>query len=167
MKSAMRRRQFLAASAAGFACTATAMGAASPAQALSLQDAPAHLRLGPPVVDGALDWSRLARAGASMFRDGRISRFPADLHALDGQEVTLAGYMMPFTDADRHSEFMFGALQFHCSGCMMGELNRMVAVKAAEPVAGADGPLVIRGRLRLLEDEASPLFYRLEAATEA
>lgn len=159
----MRRRQFLAASAAGFACTA----AASPARALSLQEAPAHLRLGPPAVDGTLDWSQLARAGASMFRDGRISRFPADLHALDGQVVTLAGYMMPFTDADRHSEFMFGALQFHCPGCMMGELNRMVAVKAAEPVAQADGPLVIRGRLRLLEDEASPLFYRLEAATEA
>jgi hypothetical protein len=163
----MRRRQFLAASAAGFACTA----AASPARALSLQEAPeairAHLRLGPPAVDGTLDWSQLARAGASMFRDGRISRFPADLHALDGKEVMLAGYMMPFTEADRHSEFMFGALQFHCSGCMMSELNRMVAVKAAEPVAGADGPLVIRGRLRLLEDEASPLFYRLEAATEA
>ncbi|QDO97286.1 hypothetical protein FNB15_08395 [Ferrovibrio terrae] len=159
----MRRRQFLAATAAGFACTA----ATSPARALSLQEAPAHLRLGPPVVDGTLDWSQLARAGASMFRDGRISRFPADLHALDGQEVALAGYMMPFTDADRHSEFMFGALQFHCPGCMMGELNRMMAVKAAEPVADADGPLVIRGRLRLLEDEASPLFYRLEAATEA
>lgn len=160
----MRRRQFLAASAAGFACTA--IGAASPAQAISLQEAPAHLRLGPPMVDGALDWSQLARAGASMFRDGRISRFPADLHALDGQQVTLAGYMMPFKDADRHSEFMFGALQFHCSGCMMGELNRLVAVKAATPVAQADGPLVIRGRLRLLEDEASPLFYRLDAAQE-
>lgn len=158
----MRRRQFLTASAAGFACTA----AASPALALSLQEAPAHLRLGAPVVEGALDWSQLARAGASMFRDGRISRFPADLHALDGKEVTLAGYMMPFTDAERHSEFMLGALQFHCAGCMMGELNRMVAVKAAEPVAHADGPLVIRGRLRLLEDEASPLFYRLDHALE-
>ncbi len=161
----MRRRQFLAASAAGFACTAT-MGAVGPAQAISLQDAPTHLRLGPPAVDGALDWSQLARTGVSMFRDGRISRFPADLHVLDGQQVTLAGYMMPFKDADRHSEFMFGALQFHCSGCMMGDLNRLVAVKAAEPVAQADGVLVIRGRLRLLEDEASPLFYRLDAAQE-
>lgn len=162
----MRRRQFLAASAAGFACTA----AASPVLALSLQEAPAslgaHLRLDAPKVDGALDWGQLARAGESMFRDGRISRFPADLHALDGQEVTLAGYMMPFRDGDRHSEFMLGALQFHCSGCMMGDLNRLVAVKAAEPVADANGPVVIRGRLRLLEDEASPLFYRLDAARE-
>lgn len=162
----MRRRQFLAASAAGFACTA----AAGPASALSLQDAPeavrAHLRLGPPAVDGTLDWAQLARAGQSMFRDGRISRFPADLHALDGREVALAGYMMPFRDGDRHSEFMFGALQFHCAGCMMGELNRLVAVKAAEPVARTDGPLVLRGRLRLLEDEASPLFYRLDDARD-
>lgn len=158
----MRRRQFLAASAAGFACTA----AAGPASALSLQEAPAHLRLGPPAVDGTLDWGQLARAGASMYRDGRISRFPADLHGLDGKEVTLAGYMMPFSDADRHSEFMFSALQFHCAGCMMGELNRMVAVSAAKPVAYADRALVLRGRLRLLEDEASPLFYRLEDALE-
>lgn len=158
----MRRRQFLAASAAGFACTA----AAGPASALSLQEAPAHLRLGPPAVDGTLDWAQLARAGASMYRDGRISRFPADLHGLDGKEVTLVGYMMPFNDADRHSEFMFSALQFHCAGCMMGELNRMVAVTAAKPVAYADRALVIRGRLRLLEDEASPLFYRLEDALE-
>lgn len=158
----MRRRQFLAASAAGFACTA----AASPARALSLQEAPAHLRLGPPAVEGALDWGQLARAGASMYRDGRISRFPSNLHALDGKEVTLAGYMMPFSDAERHSEFMFSALQFHCAGCMMGELNRMVAVKAAKPVAYGGGPLAIRGRLRLLEDETSPLFYRLDDAQE-
>lgn len=158
----MRRRQFLAASAAGFACTA----AAGPASALSLQEAPAHLRLGPPDIEGALDWAQLARAGTSMFRDGRISRFPADLHALDGREVMLAGYMMPLTDGERHSEFMLGALQFHCAGCMMGELNRLVAVRAAEPVAHAHGPLVLRGRLRLLEDEASPLFYRLEDALE-
>ena len=159
----MRRRQFLTASAAGFACTATA----GPALALSLEEAPAHLRLGPPDIEGALDWNLLARAGESMFRDGRISRFPAALHALDGQDVMLAGYMMPFRDGERHSEFMLGALQFHCPACMMGDLNRLVAVKAATPIAQTDGPLAIRGRLRLLEDSASPLYYRLDAATAA
>jgi hypothetical protein len=159
----MRRRQFLTASAAGFACTA----AAGPALALSLEEAPAHLRLGAPAVDGTLDWSLLARAGDSMFRDGQISRFPADLRAMDGREITLAGYMMPFRDAAQHSEFMLGALQFHCAACMMGDLSRIVAVKAARPVAYADAPLVIRGRLRLLEDSASPLYYRLDAAIAA
>ena len=159
----MRRRQFLTASAAGFACTA----AAGPALALSLEEAPAHLRLGPPDLAGALDWSQLARAGESMYRDGRISRFPADLHVLDGQDVTLAGYMMPFHDGERHSEFVLGALQFHCPACMMGDLSRLVAVKATAPITHTEGPLAIRGRLRLLEDSASPLYYRLDAATAA
>jgi hypothetical protein len=159
----MRRRQFLTASAAGFACTA----AASPALALSLEEAPAHLRLGPPPADGTLDWRLLARAGETMFRDGEISRFPAELRVLDGREVALAGYMMPFREGERHSEFVLGALQFHCPACMMGDLNRLVAVKAAQPVAYAETPLVIRGRLRLLEDSASPLYYRLDAAREA
>lgn len=166
----MRRRQFLATSAAGltlggFACTAT------PALALSLETAPpsvaAHLRAAAPSVDGALDWDQLARAGESMFRDGQISRFPADLRALDGKDVALAGYMMPFSDAAEHREFMLGAMKFHCPACMMGDLNKLVAVKAAKPVAQSESPLVIRGRLHLLEDVISPLYYRLEAARPA
>lgn len=161
----MRRRQFLTASAAGFACTAATSH--HPALALSLQEAPAHLRLGPVEVEGALDWNLLARAGESRFRDGRISRFPAELLPLDGKEAILAGYMMPFTEADRHSEFLFGALQFHCTGCMMGDLARLVAVKAAAPIAQTESGLVLRGRLRLLEDETSPLYYRLDDAMPA
>lgn len=161
----MRRRQFLSATAAGFACSA----AASPALALSLETAPAevaaHLRVAAPPVPGALDWSQLAMAGESRFRDDSISRFPAALRRLDGQEVVLAGYMMPFNDGPQHTEFMLGAMQFHCTTCMLGDLSRVVAVTAARPVAYAERPLVIGGRLRLLEDDASPLYYRLEAAT--
>lgn len=163
----MRRRQFLAASAAGFACTT----AASPALALSLEPAPAsvadHLRVPAPHVDGALDWDQLAQAGDSLFRDGTISRFPAALRQLDGRQVVLSGFMMPFRDGAVHSEFVLGAMQFHCTSCMLGDLRRIVAVKAAQPVARADQPVTIRGTLRLLEADASPLYYRLEAAQTA
>jgi hypothetical protein len=160
----MRRRQFLtAASAAGFACFAV-----EPARALSLEPAPAavagHLRAGAPAIDGALDWDLLARAGESRFQDGTISRFPADLRRLDDTEVTLTGYMMPFRDGTQHSEFLLGALQFHCASCMTTDLSRLVAVKAAKPVAYAETPVLIRGRLRLLEDGQSPLYYRLDSA---
>jgi hypothetical protein len=163
----MRRRQFLAASATGFACTA----AAGPALALSLETAPAsvadHLRVPAPHVDGALDWDQLAEAGDSLFRDGTISRFPIALRQLDGRQVVLSGFMMPFREAAAHEEFILGAMQFHCTTCMLGDLRRIVAVKAALPVVQADRPVTIRGTLRLLEAEASPLYYRLEAARAA
>lgn len=165
----MLRRQFLSSvtlsAAAGFAC------AAGDAAAISIEPAQggvlAHLRQPAPSMDGALDWDLLAQAGESKFQDGTISRFPAALQGLDGQDVVISGYMMPFRDGKTHKEFLLGALQFHCSSCMMGDLSRIVAVKAAEPVAYADQPVLVRGTLRLLESEQSPLFYRLDAARSA
>ncbi|MFN4164561.1 MAG: hypothetical protein ACK4GK_08295 [Ferrovibrio sp.] len=165
----MLRRQFLSSvtlsAAAGFACTA------GDAAAISIEPAEggvlAHLRQAAPSMDGALDWDLLAQAGESKFQDGTISRFPAALQGLDGQDVAISGYMMPFREGKTHKEFLLGALQFHCSSCMMGDLSRIVAVKAAESVAYADQPVLVRGTLRLLESEQSPLFYRLDAARSA
>lgn len=168
----MLRRQFLSrfsVSAAGLAGTGFVC-AAGDAAAISIepaQDVPAHLRLGAPQVDGALDWDLLARAGETRFQDGTLSRFPAALQALDGQDVAISGYMMPFRDGKTHREFLIGAQQFHCPTCMIGDLSRLVAVKAAEAVTYAEQPILVRGTLRLLESEQSPLFYRLDAARAA
>jgi hypothetical protein len=164
----MQRRQFLTAAAlsatgGGFACLA-----AGPVRALSLEPAPAqiagHLRMSAPTMDGALDWDLLAQAGETRFQDGTLSRFPAALRGFDGKDVRITGYMMPFRDGDQHREFLLGALQFHCPTCMTGDLARLVAVRADKPVTFAQRPLLMRGTLRLLEDEASPLYYRLDAA---
>lgn len=75
--------------------------------------------------------------------------------------------MMPLRDGDAHREFLMGALQFHCVSCMTGDLARLVAVRAASPVRLTEGPLLVRGTLRLLEENSSPLFYRLDAARAA
>lgn len=160
----MQRRHFLSAftaSAAGFAL------ASGPAPALTLEPLPDHLRTSVVPRDGALDWDMLAEAGETALRDGEISRFPASLRALADTEVKLTGYMMPFQKGERHSEFLLGGLQFHCTGCMTQDLTRLVAVRAAAPVGYQDLPVLLTGRLRLLEDRQSPLFYRLDEARAA
>lgn len=160
----MQRRHFLSAfsvSAAGFAL------ASGPAAALSLEPMPAHLRASVAPRDGALDWDLLAEAGETALRDGEISRFPASLRALADAEVRLTGYMMPFREGERHSEFLLGGLQFHCTSCMTQDLTRLVAVRAASPVTYQDRPVLLTGKLRLLEDSQSPLFYRLDEAHAA
>jgi hypothetical protein len=50
---------------------------------------------------------------------------------------------------------------------MMSDLGRLMAVRAAEPVAYAGEPILLRGTLRLLEGDSSPLFYRLDGARTA
>lgn len=159
----MQRRHFLSA----FTVSAAGLALSRPAAALSLEPIPEHLRGSAPAMDGSLDWSLLAEAGETQMRDGELSRFPARLRALDNAEVRLAGYMMPFRDGAKHSEFLLGGLQFHCVSCMTSDLTRLVAVRAARPVRYADAPVLLRGRLKLLEDSASPLFYRLDAAQAA
>jgi len=160
----MLRRQFLsaftvsAAAASGFAL------AGRPARAMSLEPAPAHYRLSAPSAPGALDWDSLDQAGVERFRDGEVSRFPAALRALDETKVTLSGYMMPIQQGARHRDFLLGGLQFHCPVCMMSDLGRIVAVRAARPIDYADDPIVLRGTLRLLEGDGSPLYYRLDGA---
>lgn len=163
----MRRRQFLSAAALTATTTGLSAFACAPARALSLEPLPEHLRLTVPPVDGALDWDLLAQAGETRFQDGALSRFPAALRGLNGQDVRITGYMMPFRDGNQHREFLLGALQFHCPTCMTADLARLVAVRADKPVTFAQRPLMIRGTLRLLEDEASPLYYRLDSAQQA
>lgn len=133
-----------------------------PAQAISLEEA--HPRLGLLASGEGLDWDMLSMAGEKRFRDGKVSRFPAELQALDGKDVTLEGFMLPYRDAPAHREFLLGGLRIHCAGCLSRDLNRIAAVKTRKPVDFTDAPLLLRGRLVLLEDEASLLFYRLENA---
>ena len=159
----MQRRHFLSA----FTVSAAGIALSRPAAALSLEPMPAHLRRSAPAANGTIDWDLLAEAGETQLRDGEISRFPARLRALDNAEVRLAGYMMPFREGDTHAEFLLGGLQFHCASCMTQDLTRLVAVRAARPVSYSDGPVLLRGRLKLLEDGASPLFYRLDGAQVA
>ena len=159
----MQRRHFLSA----FTVSAAGIALSRPAAALNLEPMPAHLRRSVPAVDGSLDWDLLAEAGETQLRDGEISRFPSSLRALDKTEVRLAGYMMPFREGNTHAEFLLGGPQFHCASCMTQDLTRLVAVRAARPVSYSDGPVLLRGRLVLLEDDASPLFYRLDQAEAA
>lgn len=159
----MQRRLFLS----GFSAASLAGLAAGPVRAISLEPAPAHLRLGVPPVPGALDWDLLAEAGQMRFVDDMVSRFPAALRALDGTPALLAGYMMPLAAGDAHRHFLVSGAQFHCGTCLAGDLRRLVAVQAAEPVAHSDAPVLLRGTLRLLDDESSPLFYRLDDARPA
>lgn len=166
----MLRRNFLSAfsvtAAGGLALGATLDTA--PAGAMSMETRALHPRYGLPAPSpGALDWDLLAQAGETRFIDGELSRFPAAIRTLQGREVMLQGYMLPFREAPAHAEFLLGALQFHCGGCMMGDLARIVAVKARRAVALSDAPLLLQGRLRLIEQDQSPLFFRLEGARPA
>jgi hypothetical protein len=152
----MRRRQLLT-------CIAASALAPLSANALTIQTIPHPLRPA-NVPDGALSWDVLAGAGHERLAGGRLSRFPDAVQALDGAEVTLAGFMFPVSDGDTHSRFLLSGLAWHCGVCSLQDLTQLVDVTTVQPVAFTGTTLTLRGRLELVEAPEEKLFYRLHDA---
>jgi hypothetical protein len=153
----MRRRRFLA---SGLVAAALAPAAA---RALTIEEIP-HPRRPAAVPAGAVAWETLARAGGVHLAPEGVSRFPAALRALAGREVTLYGHMYPLQETGPHGRFLLAGDSYHCAYCMAADTRRIVLVEAAAPLAFREEPFALRGRLALVEDEASALFYRLTGA---
>lgn len=123
----MSRRHFVTAGAALALLTLLPL----PARAFSIEDSSPALPELPPV-DGALAWDDL-RAGA--------------VGAHLGQEVTVAGYMLPLEDTADTTRFVLAPYAAHCAACSPGGTAARVEVAAAGPVAFIGQRRIMRGRL--------------------
>lgn len=91
--------------------------------------------------------------------------FPAELQALDGQVQRIQGYMMPLEPGDRHTHFLLSAVPTNCPVCLPGGPESLVEVRADQPVPyQALAPVVVRGRLAVLQQDPMGFFYRLSDA---
>lgn len=136
------------------------------ARALTVQTA--HPRIAAPGDDDGIGWDLLAQAGGIHLVDGRVSRFPAAINELAARDtVHLIGYMYPFSESGPHDRFLLAAYAYHCAYCMTSDPSQLVLVEAAQPVGFTAGPVALTGKLVLVEDADSRLFYRLTAAAIA
>ena len=147
----MERRAFL---------SLFAVGALAPtgAHALSVQEIE-HPLAPIDAAPGSLDWRLLGRAS-----DFGALRFPDEIRALHGQDVRLTGFMFPIQPAKTHQRFLLGGYAWHCSTCAGRDLTQIVDVYTAAPLPFRAEPVVVAGRLALLEGADDKLFYRVDDA---
>ena len=82
---------------------------------------------------------------------------------MEGGEITLPGYMIPFEGTTKSREFMFSSMPLNaCFFCGVGGPETVVQVKMAEAISYDDQPVEIKGRLRLNADNPNQHFYILE-----
>lgn len=148
--------------AAGFSLAGLAL-AAAPARALTTGEAPIFPDpVAVPERDGVLPWRRLSR-----FEDrgwGTPVKFAPDLQALDGQEVVIEGYMLPYDDAPMQRPFILAGYQTHCPFCVPGGMASIVEVWPDLPVPVSDSLVTMRGPLSLLEGDAYSLLFEIRNA---
>jgi uncharacterized protein len=114
-----------------------------------------------------VSWKLLAQVELVRLKDRYAPQFSDGVAKLDQKRVKIQGFMMPLEMGDRQSHFILSAMPQTCSFCMPGGPEQLVEVKSKTPVRYTFEPVVLSGRLAVLKDDPTGVFYRLTDAQPA
>ncbi len=120
-----------------------------------------------PDAPGAVPWSVLSAATIKMNQGKLGPAFPEALRPLQGKTVKVQGYILPVEAGQTHSYFILSAWSPSCPFCLTAGPEAMVEVRARKAVKYSIDPVVVEGRLLLLDNDPSGVFYRLVEAVPA
>ncbi len=114
-----------------------------------------------------VSWKVLSQVELVKTKDRYVPQFSGNVSALDKKEVKLQGFMMPLEMGDKQSHFILSAVPQTCAFCLPGGPEQMVEVKMKTPVRYGFEPIVLSGRLAVLKDDPTGVYYRLTEAVPA
>jgi hypothetical protein len=138
-----------------------------PDQPSRATDAPASARdIARPEVSpkGLVSWKTLAQVEEVKVDNRIVPKFSAQITALDNKEVRLQGFMMPLEPGTKQKRFLLSANVPSCPFCMPGGPDSLIEVLCNKPIAFSMAPIVISGRLSVLKDDPTGLWYRVTEA---
>jgi len=114
-----------------------------------------------------VSWKTLSQVELVKQKDRYVPQFAKDVSALDQKEIKVQGFMMPLEVGDKQSHFVLTAMPQSCAFCLPGGPESMVEVKSKTAVKYTFEPVVLTGRLAILKDDPTGVFYRLTDAAPA
>ena len=112
-----------------------------------------------------VSWQTLSQVELVKQKDRYVPKFASGIAALDQKEIKLQGFMMPLEMGDKQTHFVLAATPQTCAFCMPGGPESMVEVKTRTPVKYTFEPVVVSGKLIVLKDDPTGMFYRIFDAT--
>lgn len=90
--------------------------------------------------------------------------FSPEVQALEGQEITVKGYIIPVEDYGGQKEFVFSAFPYNmCFFCGGAGPETVMKVSASEEIPYTAESITIRGTLNLNATDRNELMYALSA----
>ncbi|MCU0769768.1 MAG: DUF3299 domain-containing protein [Burkholderiaceae bacterium] len=117
-----------------------------------------------PELKGVVPWKVLGQVKTSQVGTKVLPQFSSEVRKLDQQEVKLQGYILPITAGEKHTHFLLTMRPPHCPFCLSIGPEYIVEVKAKTAVRHGYEPVVLAGRLNVLNDDPFGLYYRLTDA---
>ena len=112
-------------------------------------------------------WKLLGQVELVKVKDRFVPQFAAGVSALDKKEVKVQGFMMPLEMGDKQSHFILSAMPQSCAFCLPGGPEQLVEIKSKTPVTYTFEAVVLTGRLAVMKDDPTGVFYRLTDAVLA
>ena len=115
---------------------------------------------------GTVPWEILQQAKTVQKADKKYGPvFTREIQSLDKRDVKLYGFMMPLDQSAKQKRFLLSPFPPHCSFCMPGGPEAMVEVIADKPFDFTYEPIVVSGRMAVLDDDI--VYYRITNAAPA
>lgn len=111
-----------------------------------------------------VSWKTFAQVEIVKMKDRYVPQFAANVTSLDQKQVKVQGFMLPLQTGEKQSHFVLAAMPQTCSFCMPGGPESMVEVKTKTPVKYTFDAVVLSGKLTVLKDDPTGIFYRLTDA---
>ncbi len=116
-----------------------------------------------PAPAGTVPWQLLQSTKTVQKPDKKFGpAFTKEVKELDKQQVKLYGFMMPLDQAKKQKRFLLSAFPPHCSFCLTAGPESLVEVLADQPIDFTFEPVVVAGRMAVLENDV--VYYRLTNA---
>jgi len=114
-----------------------------------------------------VSWKLLAQVELVKLKDRFVPQFSQGVSDLNNREVLVQGFMLPLQMGDKQTHFVLSAMPQTCSFCMPGGPEQLVEVRTKTAVKYTFEPVVLKGRLAVLKDDPTGVFYRLTEAVSA
>lgn len=116
-----------------------------------------------PAPAGTVPWQLLQSTKTIQKADKKFGpSFPREVKELDKQQVKLYGFMMPLDQAKKQKRFLLSAFPPHCSFCLTAGPESLVEVIADQAIDFTFEPIVVAGRMAVLDNDV--VYYRLTNA---
>ncbi|MBV8032816.1 MAG: DUF3299 domain-containing protein [Betaproteobacteria bacterium] len=114
-----------------------------------------------------VSWKTFAQVELVKQKDRYVPQFSSNVAALDRKDIKVQGFMMSLEMGEKQTHFVLSAMPSTCAFCLPGGPESLVEVQMKKPVKYTFDALVITGRLAVLKDDPSGIFYRLTDAEQA
>lgn len=121
-----------------------------------------------PLVEkpGVVSWKTLAQVELIKQKNRYVPQFSDNVNALNRKTVKVQGFMLPLSVGDKQTHFVLAATPQTCNFCMPGGPEAFVEVRSKKPVKYGFEPIVMSGRMEVLKEDPTGVFYRLTEALQ-